>query len=196
MLFGLAFQVEAMSVKLKSGNLKVLQGVTMVKMAYVYPNDLKVGKMTESAYIEKKVEELNAKTPGRGDQWLKNWKADRENHFHPKFEDLMNTVFQDEKKPLRVASTADNTKYTLVMRLTWLEPGWHAGVMAKPAFLDAEFDLVETANPKVSLAKIMVRKSPGRGVWDVGYAAEQRLAEAFAKCGKEVAHLIVKKGLK
>jgi hypothetical protein len=187
---------QAMSTKIVSGDLKALKGEKLMRVEYVYPSDLRVGKMTEKDYVAEKTREYNEKSPGRGDQWAKAWISERESRFHPKFEELVNKMFQDKKQDLRISSTAENTKYTMVVTLTWLEPGWHAVVMARPAFLDATIGIVETANRDRTVAEIAVKKSPGRGVWDVGYASEQRLGESFAKCGKEVGNLIAKKGLK
>jgi len=191
-----AASAQAMSTKVVSGDLKALKGETLMRVEYVYPDTMRVGKMSEKEYVAEKTKEYNEKTPGRGDRWAKLWITEREDSFHPKFEELVNKMLKDKKKNLRISSTAENTKYTMVVTLTWLEPGWYAAVMASPAYLDATIEIVETAHREMTIAKIDVKKSPGRGAWDVGAESQQRLAEAFAKCGKEVGNLIAKKGLK
>lgn len=195
-LFASAGTCQAMKVKLISGDLKALKGETLVRVEYVYPENLMVGKISAKQYIEDKRAKLNEDSPGKGDMWAKQWLDSRETRFHPKFEELMNKIFKDKKKPLRISRTADDAKFTLILTATWIDVGWHAGIAARPAFLNAEINIVETANPSRSVAKIQVTKAPGAKAWDVGYVPELRLEESFAKCGKEVANLIVKKGLK
>jgi len=187
----------AMSVKLVSGSLKPLKGEQRLKVEYVYAENLQVGKMSEADYIQKKMKEHDEKVPGSGKQWLEKWKGDRARYCHPKFEELMNEIFGKKKQPLRVSSSlSEPTKYTLIVTTTFIEPGWNVGIAAKPSYIDATIDIVESANPGTSIARIEVKKSPGRKGWGTDYDVAQRLMESYAKCGKEVANLIYKKGLK
>jgi heme oxygenase len=109
----LATGLRAQDTKLQSGSLEFLKGQTTLNVEYVY-DGLTVGKLTEQAYIEKKVSEYNAKETGSGDRWLAGWKNDRSRRYEPKFEELFNK--QLEKKGGLKLSRNPDAPYTLVSR--------------------------------------------------------------------------------
>ena len=182
----------AQSVKLTSGTLGFLKGQTTLNVEYSYEG-MTVGKITEDEYIKKNVSEHNAKEAGKGDKWLEAWKANRASRFQPKFEELLNKQFQ--KSGLSAGKNPD-AKYTLVLKTLNLEPGFNVAVMRMPAMISTQAELYETKDRTKQLALITILKAPGRDAmgydFDVGY----RLQEGYAKTGKELGALIVKKGLK
>src|SRR6476646_7628284 len=106
----------AQSMKLASGNLDFLKGQKTINVVYTYDN-VRVGKGTEQEYIDKKVTDYNKDKPGRGDEWLKNWKGDRASRYQPKFEELINK--QLEKAGVKVGNFP-NAPYTLVLRTVFI----------------------------------------------------------------------------
>ena len=181
------------SVVLVSGDPTVLKGETKIGILYNYDN-MKVGKMTEDEYIAKKSDEYNKKTPGKGDQWIHAWKSDRSSRYEPKFEDLLNKNLS--KSGVSASPDIKDSKYSIVLHTTFTEPGFYAYVASQNAFIDVEVDIVETANPSTSLAKMTIKKIPGRTAmgedWDTG----TRIEEAYAKCGKQLGAYLVKKAFK
>ena len=184
--------VSAQDMKLQSGALAFLKGEKTLNVEYVY-DGLTVGKMTEQAYIDKKVEEANKKEAGTGDKWLVSWKADRAKRYQPKFEELLNK--QLIKTGLTVGANSA-AKFTLVLKTTNLEPGWNAAVMRAPAGVSTEAAFYEGQDRGKPLAVITILKAPGRDAmgydFDVGY----RLQEGYAKTGKELGAFLYKKALK
>ena len=85
----LSITVNAQSIKLESGNLGFLSGVKAIDVTYVYPDNMIVGKSSQTEYVEKKVNEYNSKEPGRGDKWLIAWNTDRKDRYEPMFEQLL-----------------------------------------------------------------------------------------------------------
>ena len=145
-----------------------------------------VGKeLTEEAYIKRKKEEYDAKEPGRGASWEKNWFDDREKRFEPKFYELF-------QKYAMMTTNSTDAKYTLIFHTTRTEPGWNVGVARAAARIDAEVDIVETANPKNVIAKLTVINAPGSGGMGYDFDSGFRLQEAYAKSGKEIGKLISK----
>ena len=77
----------AQSIKVRSGSLAVLKGEKVVATSFTYEN-MKVGKLTESEYVKKKVSEYNNKKSGYGETWYENWINDRSARYEPKFNEL------------------------------------------------------------------------------------------------------------
>jgi hypothetical protein len=187
--------LQAQNVQLKSGMLDFLKGESSVNVEYVY-DGLMVGKLTEKAYIEKKVAEDNKKESGKGDHWLQSWKNDRTARFEPKFETLLNKQFTERKVNLKFGAN-QAAEYTLIVKTKAIEPGWNvSGIIRHNAEVSIEAVFVETKNRTKELAVVTITKAPGRDAngfdYDVGY----RLQEAYAKAGKELGVFICNNGLK
>ncbi len=153
------------------------------------PNDnVRVGKGTEQDYIDKKVIDYNKDKPGRGDEWLKNWKNDRASRYQPKFEELINK--QLEKSGVQVGKFP-NAPYTLVLRTVFIEPGFNVGVMRMPAYTNLEAAFVKTGTT-ADLAVVTMMKSPGRDAMGYDFDAGERISESYAKAGKSLANFLMK----
>ena len=181
----------AQKVNVKSGDVAVLAGQKTINVEYDY-SSFGVGKFaTEKEYLDKKSEEYNAKEAGRGDNWKKAWVADRKDRFEPKFEELFNKGLED--KGLYVVGGRPDSKYTLIVRTTFVEPGFNVGVMRKNAAVDFQFDIVESANKSSKVAELSVLKVPGSMAMGMDFDTGARLAESYAKAGKVLAKYIEKK---
>ena len=174
----------AQKLKLIQGDLGVLKGQTSIKTEFQY--EMSVGKFAkEEDYIADKKKDLNGKEPGRGDTWEQSWKDDRQERFEPQFRELFS-------KHSDISTVGEDAQYTLIFKTTKTEPGFNVGVASRPAFIDAEATLVETANPTKIIAKISVTKALGRDVMGFDYETGARLQEAYAKAGKELGAFIKK----
>jgi hypothetical protein len=183
-------KVDAQKIKV-TGDFAQLKGQTSLNVEYVYDN-LKVGKKTEEEYIKGKVADYNADEPGKGDTWLVNWKNDREDHFKPKFEELMNKYLSE--KGIKVGDDP-TAKYSVIVKTLMIEPGFNAGVMRVSASIDVDISFVETNNKSTDLANVSMLKVPGSDVWGYDFDVAARIGESYAKCGKELAKVMLKKGL-
>lgn len=180
-------------VKLTSGSLDALKQESAVNVVYSYEG-MRVGKfVNEKDYVDKKVAEFNQKEAGRGDRWRQAWVDDRASRFQPKFEELLNKQFSGSKQSLQFGAHPD-AKYTLILKTTFMEPGWDVGISAHPALVSATVLLVETKNQTNTVASLTITKAKGMGVWEgQNYDAGGRLQESYAKAGKELGILIRKK---
>jgi hypothetical protein len=184
----LAIAVTGYSQKIKiiEGDLAPLKGQTSMKTEFTYEG-LIVGKDKEEAdYVAKKKEEYNKKEAGKGDKWAVDWVEDRANRYEPKFREL----FSKESK---MTTADDNSTYTLIFKTTRIEPGFNVGVMRQNAYIDGEVWIVETANKDKVIAKITVANSPGGTFGGYDFDSGTRIAESYAKAGKEIGYLIAKK---
>lgn len=176
---------------MKSGSLSFLASQRQINVEYDY-SDMRVGKFPREAdYVEPKVAELNAKEPGRGDQWRKAWVDDRTRRFEPKFEMLLNKMVSDGRLDLSFGRYP-NAEYTLIFKTTFTEPGWNVGIMRSPAFIDGEAAFVGTQNRQNRVAVVGITKSPGADAWGFDFDTGQRIEESYAKAGKELGKMITK----
>jgi hypothetical protein len=181
----------AQKISLKTGKADVLKKQTALKVQFVYEN-MKVGKYAkEEEYVAEKIKEYNSKEAGKGDKWAESWKTDRERSYEPKFIELLSKELA-EKGVAKVGKDVD-ASYTFIVKTTRIEPGFNVGVMRKNAEIDLVVDIVETANPSTVVATIEILKSPGRDVVGVDFDNSWRIAEAYAKAGKELGQFIAKK---
>ncbi|MEE4256649.1 MAG: hypothetical protein V2I47_06410 [Bacteroidales bacterium] len=188
-------QASAQKIKVVTGDLSSFAGLTEINVEYNY-DDMGVGKFkTEEAYIEKKKNEYNEDEPGKGDRWEEEWHADKENTYQMKFEQLFNLVMISEETGMEVGFFP-SSDYTLIVKTTFLEPGFNIGISRKDASINVEIMLVKTEEPGNIITQVNMEKVPGRGAMGGDFDTEYRIGEAYAKCGKELAQYIYKKGLK
>ncbi|MHA4846559.1 hypothetical protein ACX0G7_20455 [Flavitalea antarctica] len=171
-------------VKLIEGDLSAVKNEKSINTEFTY-DKMKVGKFDDEAeYVSKKKEEYNKKEPGRGDTWATRWVDDREERFEPQFNELF------EKTSMMTITP--KSKYTLIYKTTFTEPGFNIGVMRKNATIDGEAWIVETADRNKVIAKISVAKAPGRIFGGFDFDTGERIQEAYAMAGRAVAKMIVK----
>ena len=188
MIVFFAGNIQAQRIKLKEGNVNFLKGVKDLNLQYTYDN-MTVGKYSETDYVAKKTEEYNNKEAGRGNKWAKMWIEDREKRFEPKFELLFNKYIG--KYDAVAEQNNKDAEYTLILHTYFTEPGYYIGISSAPATINCEAIFIKTSDPNTVLAKIDIKKSPGNSGagWDTG----ERIKEAYAKTGKELANFLIKK---
>ena len=186
--------VQAQKIKVTEGDLSFLKGQTEVLLEYDY-SEMAVGKFDkEEDYLAKKIPEYNEAEAGRGDKWAENWVNDREARFHPKFEELLNNY--TKKADCNFDQTNIKAKYTLILKVTFTEPGFNIGIMRKDAMINVEVKFIETATPENTLAKMTMTNIPGRTAMGHDYDTGLRISEAYAKGGKSLGAYLVKKAFK
>src|SRR5436189_1884324 len=118
----------AQKVKVTSGNPDILKSETSVNVEFTYDN-ISVGKYkTEKEYVDAKTEEYNKKEPGKGDTWAKSWASDKKGRYEPKFIELFTLNSQMAIKK--------DAKYTIIVKLISIEPGYNVGISRKNAEID------------------------------------------------------------
>lgn len=171
-------------VKLIKGSVAPLKSESSINTEFTYEN-MKVGRDEEAKYVAKKKSEYNKKEDGKGDEWEKNWVLDRTTRYQPKFREL----FADESG----MSTVDkNAKYTLIVATLVTEPGYNIGISRMDAYINCSATFVETNDRSKIIAVINLSKMPGRTGGGFDFDTGQRIEEAYAKTGKELAQLMKK----
>lgn len=182
----------AQDVDVKKGDFSFLNGQKELNVEFDYSH-LKLLKenLTNEEYVEQRTKELNEKTKGNGDVWKKKWKGAPETIWNPKFMELLIKTYGQEKK-VDVQEGLTSAKYTLIVDVVWIYPGWDAAVMKQPAKVSTVLRFVETANRSNVVMEIETDKAPG-DQWGNNYSNESRIGEGFAKTAKTLGKMILKK---
>lgn len=183
----------AQKVKTVDGNPDAIKGDQNVNVIFTYEN-LKVGKMDESAYLEREIAERDAKEAGTGDEWLKKWEYDKTYRYPPKFIQLFNN-YGGDYFGTNIEEEVANSKYTMKVNTSMIEPGFNVGITRRPALINQEIYVYETSNPDNILYHATILKSPGTSVIN-DYDTGERIKEAFAKSSKTFCKFLSKKHMK
>jgi hypothetical protein len=187
-LLACSLSASAQKIKLRDGDYSALKGTTQFNVKYEYGGMTVTTKnIEEQAFINEKKEELNKKESGRGSAWAASWTNDREARFEPQFKE------EFEKQSGMKLGTYPDAKYTLIFHTTHTETGFNIGITRRNAYIDGEVRIVETANPSNTVARITIDNAPGTIPFGMDFDTGSRLAEAYAKAGKELGQLLRKK---
>lgn len=180
--------VSAQSIVLTSGSLDALKSEKVFKFEFTY-HEMLVGKMTETDYINKKVNDYNEKEAGRGDTWKENWFADRDGRFVPKFIELFDKYM--EEKGIKAGSEGAN--YVIVVNTDFTEPGFNVGVVRKNASVDLSCKILNIESGE-QVASVRIRNASANNFWGTDFDSGYRIQETYGKAGREFAKFLIKKG--
>lgn len=150
---------------------------------------------SEAQYIEERAKDLNEKSKGNGEVWKKKWQGAREGIWQPKFLELVNIVLNKDKKDVQFQEGLSSAKYTLIVEVVWIFPGWDVYMMKQAAKVTTNLKFVETANKGNVVLEISSKEAPG-DQWGSQFSNETRIGEGFAKTGKSLSKLLLKKAYK
>ncbi len=140
------------------------------------------GQQTEAEYVAKHTEDYNKKSPGKGDEWAKAWKDDRETLYEPGFTKEFEKYGGLQPDP--------KSKYTLIFKTTNTEPGFNVGFMRHNAEISGVAWIVETDNKSHVIAKISVTNAPGGSFFENDYATDERISTAYSEAGRGLGYFI------
>lgn len=190
-----SFPVTAQKVKLKKGDIGVFDSIQELNIEFDF-SDFGVGRFeTEEGYIKMKKYYYNKDEPGRGDAWVKEWHGDKEKTYIPSFIDRFNELMTRTEQSIKLGTYAD-AEYTLVIKTTYLEPGFNVGVHYKRAFINLDILLYKTDNNESPILHLVADKLKGGGEDSIHLDAEIRLGVAYGTAGSVLARYIYKKALK
>ena len=183
----IAVMSHAQSIVLTSGSLDFIKGQKIVQFTFSY-DEMLVGKLTESEYVNKKTSEYNEKEDGKGDKWNAAWLNDRKERFEPKFLELFDKYISE----VGMISGSEGAQYRIEINTDFTEPGWNVGVMRQNASVDLSCKVknIETAE---QVASIKVRNASANNFWGTDFDSGFRIQETYAKAGRELAKYFIKK---
>lgn len=161
-------------------DLSYLRGQSTLLVKFTY-DDMKAGPKEEWEYVKEKKEEYNQKEAGKGDEWAKIWEENKGRVYEPKFEELFN---QSCGERLTADRKKIESKYTLIVHVVRMEPGWNVGFSKRAASCDFEILIVKTDEPSVVKSKCMLYNVPGALGGGNDYDTAYHVKECFAESGK------------
>ncbi|HSD14000.1 MAG TPA: hypothetical protein VLB74_05080 [Flavobacterium sp.] len=175
------------------GDFSFLKDQKEINVEFTY-NNLKLMKdnLTDEQYVSERVADLNKKGTGTGDNWKKKWYASRDLLFETKFLELVNVVLTKEKKNVTFQEDLKSAKYTLIVDAVWIYPGYNVVMAKHGAKVSTVLRFVETANPNNVVLEIKSDEAPG-DVFGGSFSNEDRIGEGYAKTGKSLAKMLIKK---
>jgi hypothetical protein len=191
LLFVAGFSLTSMSQKIRteSGDLSFLKDQTELNIKYDF-SDFQVGGFSsEAEYKKKKIKEYNEKEAGRGDTWENSWERDKKERFPNKFEELFDKGLTGK---IHIAQNNEKATYTLIVKTTFIEPGFNIGVMRRSAAVAFEYIFVESGDESKVLAKLKQPDVPGSQFGGYDYDTGARVSESYAKGAKMLAAYMLK----
>lgn len=177
----------AQSIVMTSGSIDFIKDQKVVQFTFSY-DEMLVGKMTESEYVNKKVSDYNAKEAGKGDEWKAAWYNDRKERFEPKFYELFDKYMGEAG----IVSGTEGAQYRIEINTDFTEPGWNVGVMRQNASVDLSCKVKSIATGE-QVASIKIRNASANNFWGTDFTAGYRVQETYAKAGRELAKFFIKK---
>ena len=191
-LIALSLPSFAQKLKIKKGDFSALSDQKTISLVFDY-SEMSVGKYKkESEYVNKKVKDKNKDEKGSGDAWKKAWEGDREQRFEVNFLELFNKHIED--KGLKSSKSMEDSQYKLVVKTVHTEPGYNIGISRRDAHINIDYLLYEKGNDK-PICHASMEKIKGRDAMGFDFDNGERMAEAYAKAGKELGQYLSKKVL-
>ena len=179
----------AQKIRTESGDLSFLKDQTELNVKYDF-SDFQVGGFaSEGEYKKKKMKEYNEKEAGRGETWENSWERDKRERFPNKFEELFDKGLTGK---IHASQNNDKANYTLIVKTTFIEPGFNVGVMRKSAAVSFEYIFVESGNESKVMAKLKQPEVPGSQFGGYDYDTGTRISESYAKGAKMLAAYMLK----
>ncbi len=183
LLLAVLFSTAAFAQKVTSGSFKNLKDVAEFNLEFDYQG-LTVDKFkSEEEFLADKMKKREEK--GTAEDFRNSWYADRQARYEPKFIESFNKRFKDGK--VKADKNLASAKYTMLVKTTWIYPGYNVGVMRQDAKLNATITVFETANPSNVLLAVNYKEVPGSGGMGNDYNSGYRISESYAKLAKELA---------
>jgi hypothetical protein len=137
---------------LKDINLKFITSEPNVNVLFFY-DGLKVDGRLEEDYLNDIKSGKEKSQMGKGEEWSDIWFGNRIKYYEPEFLKAINAKLKKFK--VNYGDHPDS-KYTILIHITDIEPGWYAYVANKHARIKFNMHIVETADMSTSLASIAV----------------------------------------
>jgi len=137
------------------GSFKDLTAVAEYNVVFDYTGQKIADFATEEEFLSDK---MNKREGESAEAFKTKWYADREANYEPKFIAYFNERMKET--PVRVAKNPA-AMYTILIKTTWIYPGYNVWVTKQVAKISAVITVYETANPANILLKVEYDKSVG-----------------------------------
>jgi hypothetical protein len=163
--------------KVLEGSFKNLSGISNYNVVFDYSGMKVYDYESEEAFFKDKIDRRGT---DKAEEFKNKWFGDREALYEPKFI----AYFNERMKGKVTAAKNTTAPHTILVKSTWLYPGYSFGVGKEEAKISAVLTVYETANPANVLLKVEYDRSiglePTEKSGDTGY----RIAGAYEKLAR------------
>lgn len=187
----ISFTGTAQKFKVLSGNFEALKNEKAFNVDFDYSEaTFFKEKMSEADYVKKRQKEITSdKGAAEAAVWLADWEKTKEETMPGKF---LASANKFNGKGITYSKGTDSP-YTLVVKTTWVDPGWFGGVVKKPSQLNTILNFVASDDPDHVVLSISCNGALG-DIYPTGIPnTNDRIAEAYAKTSKEFVGFMKKK---
>lgn len=182
-------QTNAQEFEIVSGNPKLFKQAGNLHLTFAY-SDLFVGEYgDEEAYIEYMKDDAELRKKGSSEAWLESWYNVRTELFQPKFIELFKKYSNSKK--VTINENFNDQLYELNIHTIFIEAGFNKNGKRAPALINVIVTIFEINKPENQLV-ISVTGAPGNEVMSSYSPDYNRIEEAYAKLGKELAKYMSK----
>jgi len=172
--------------KLISGNLNGLKEQKSYDIKFTY-DSMHVGDyIAENQYLAQKSRDWELQEPGKGPAFVTQWFDDRKRRYEPSF-------IKGFEMYSKVKLSDKNAKYTLIVKTKRMEGGWSAGIMGHPGEIDGELWIVESADQRNEIAKIVFFGVAGKVSYGGDFDMTWRIQSAYEFAGKLLGDFLKRK---
>lgn len=162
-------------VMLLEGDLSGLKEQKDFIVEFQYEN-IRVGKgLTEEFFVSEKKQMWEQKEAGKGDEWEGMWFGSRKSRFEPAF--LAALARETGWNTMATAAS-----YTLILKTTFIEPGWTVGVLGVVANIEGEAWIVNSVDRKV-IARLQLTNIKGKDYNGGDFEMGRRLRQTYENAG-------------
>ena len=176
-------EIPKLKIEIISGSTQYFKNAKNYHILFDYSN-LKVGEYAnELSYIDYMKDDAEKRKKGSSDNWVNKWYKARTDIFQPKFIELFNK-FSGNK--IIVDTINNNQQYILSLHTQIIEIGFNKNFKKSPTYINVTVTIYDRNDFDKSFIISMINVI-GDEVFSSSSADLQRLEEAYAKCGKELA---------
>jgi hypothetical protein len=136
-----------------TGKFSAIKEAGQINLVFQY-DQMQVGSVgKEETYINKRMSEYEAKNPGKGDDWLVEWKEIKRN-AEEVFAKALNKKLS-KKYGTMVGQDYPDAEYTFVVNFITLEIGWSGGFVSGSGMAFFYFKLCKTADLDNAIGKMV-----------------------------------------
>jgi hypothetical protein len=185
--------------KVLSGSAPALKNIKTWNVSIEFEGAEVHKKPPYQEFINERVAEMNAQEDETGDEWKEDWNKAFERSYNNKFCLLMNKYLS--KSGVTCDKNKDDAQGSIVIKTYWIYLGYANPMRIQASKVSSKVYFLDASGKELFVVDMV--ESPGNAMFTgpskFGFNPEgefARLAESYAKCGKDLAGYLSKKAYK
>jgi hypothetical protein len=191
--------------KVLKGDFDAIKSMKTWDVDVILSDDIDIHKKgTHKEFLEARRTEYNKSSKDGGEQYVETWTNNFNDRYSWKFCELMNKYQEKFETGVTMQPEAETFEGKIVIEPTWIYLGYINPMTRQPSKVTTEISFQDKDGNE--LCRIRMEESPGDATFTAGVGSQNmgfggadvqgefvRLAESFAKCGKDLSGYLGKK---